>query len=114
MIFNFLICMTQVTKHLVSAAIGTIENLHSFFNFNMSCDIGVYGLGVMGTNLALNIASKGFNVAASNRSLEKVEMDFLFDIQVDECEKRSHEEHLNDKVFTYRSVSFLDYILFVA
>ena len=38
----------------------------------MSCDIGVYGLGVMGTNLALNIASKGFNVAASNRSLEKV------------------------------------------
>lgn len=80
----------------------------------MSCDIGVYGLGVMGTNLALNIASKGFNVAASNRSLEKVEMDFLFDTQVDECEKRSHEEHLNDKVFTYRSVSFLDYILFVA
>ena len=51
-----------------------------FFNFNMSCDIGVYGLGVMGTNLALNIASKGFNVAASNRSLEKVEMNFLFDI----------------------------------
>ena len=39
---------------------------------NMSCDIGVYGLGVMGTNLALNIASKGFNVAVSNRSTSKV------------------------------------------
>ena len=38
----------------------------------MSCDIGVYGLSVMGSNLALNIASKGFNVAVSNRSPERV------------------------------------------
>ena len=40
----------------------------------MSCDIGVYGLSVMGSNLALNIASKGFNVAVSNRSPERVFM----------------------------------------
>ena len=36
----------------------------------MSCDIGVYGLSVMGQNMALNIASKGFTVAVSNRSQE--------------------------------------------
>lgn len=42
----------------------------------MSCDIGVYGLSVMGSNLALNIASKGFNVAVSNRSVERVPLSF--------------------------------------
>lgn len=46
----------------------------------MSCDIGVYGLGVMGSNLALNMASKGFNVAISNRSLEKVNESNEYDI----------------------------------
>ena len=30
-------------------------------------DIGVYGLGTMGSALALNLAEKGFNVAVSNR-----------------------------------------------
>ena len=34
----------------------------------MSCDIGVIGAGVMGSNLALNIAEKGFNVAIFNRT----------------------------------------------
>eukprot|EP00760_Papus_ankaliazontas_P020282 PhM_4_TR18306/c0_g1_i1/m.64685/K00033/PGD, gnd, gntZ; 6-phosphogluconate dehydrogenase len=34
----------------------------------MSCDIGVVGLAVMGSNLALNIAEKGFNVAVFNRT----------------------------------------------
>ena len=70
----------------------------------MSCDIGVYGLGVMGTNLALNIASKGFNVAASNRSLEKVYLSISSNMQVEECEMRAKEENLSDKVFTYNSV----------
>ena len=36
----------------------------------MSCDVGVYGLSVMGQNMSLNIASKGFHVAVSNRSAE--------------------------------------------
>jgi 6-phosphogluconate dehydrogenase len=31
-------------------------------------DIGVYGMGVMGRSLALNIASKGFRIAICNRS----------------------------------------------
>ena len=36
-------------------------------------DIGLIGLAVMGENLILNMASKGFTVTASNRSTEKVE-----------------------------------------
>ena len=34
----------------------------------MSCDVGVIGLAVMGSNLALNIADKGFEVAVFNRT----------------------------------------------
>lgn len=36
-------------------------------------DIGLVGLAVMGENLILNMASKGFTVTAYNRSYEKVE-----------------------------------------
>lgn len=36
-------------------------------------DIGLIGLAVMGQNLALNIASKGFNISVWNRSYEKTE-----------------------------------------
>ncbi len=31
------------------------------------CDIGLVGLAVMGENLVLNMASKGFSVAVFNR-----------------------------------------------
>jgi len=34
--------------------------------------VGLYGLAVMGQNLALNIADKGFPIAVCNRSPEKV------------------------------------------
>jgi 6-phosphogluconate dehydrogenase len=36
----------------------------------MGADIGVYGLGTMGSALALNLAEKGFDVAVSNREPE--------------------------------------------
>ena len=36
-------------------------------------DIGLIGLAVMGENLALNMASKGFSVAVYNRTVEKVQ-----------------------------------------
>ena len=36
-------------------------------------DIGLIGLAVMGENLALNMASKGFSVAVYNRTVEKVD-----------------------------------------
>jgi len=38
----------------------------------MQSDIGVIGLAVMGENLILNMASKGFTVSAFNRTTEKV------------------------------------------
>src|SRR5947207_2770160 len=37
------------------------------------CDIGLIGLAVMGENLALNLESKGFSVAACNRTTEVTE-----------------------------------------
>ncbi|CAG9582689.1 putative 6-phosphogluconate dehydrogenase,decarboxylating [Leishmania major strain Friedlin] len=37
----------------------------------MSNDLGIIGLGVMGANLALNIAEKGFKVAVFNRTYAK-------------------------------------------
>ena len=37
------------------------------------CDIGLIGLAVMGENLALNMESKGFSVAAFNRTTEVTE-----------------------------------------
>lgn len=39
-------------------------------------DIGVIGIAVMGENLILNMESKGFNVSAFNRTVDKVE-DFV-------------------------------------
>jgi len=36
--------------------------------------IGLYGLAVMGQNLALNIASKGFPIAVCNRSPAKIDV----------------------------------------
>ena len=35
----------------------------------MRANIGVYGLGVMGSALALNLAEKGFDVAVTNREV---------------------------------------------
>ena len=40
-------------------------------------DIGLIGLAVMGENLAINMASKGFTVAVFNRTVEKVDR-FIF------------------------------------
>ena len=42
----------------------------------MSADIGLIGLAVMGENLALNMESKGFNVAVFNRTVSRVD-DFI-------------------------------------
>lgn len=38
----------------------------------MSCDVGLWGLAVMGQNFALNMAEHGFKVAVGNRSPAKV------------------------------------------
>ena len=39
----------------------------------MSSDIGVLGLGVMGSSIALNIADHGYQVAVHNRNWDKTE-----------------------------------------
>ncbi|MFZ0484556.1 MAG: NADP-dependent phosphogluconate dehydrogenase [Desulfobacterales bacterium] len=39
---------------------------------NKKCDIGLIGLGVMGSNFALNVADHGFSVAGYNRKEEKI------------------------------------------
>ncbi|MFC1737462.1 NADP-dependent phosphogluconate dehydrogenase [Planctomycetota bacterium] len=39
----------------------------------VKADIGIWGLAVMGENLALNMEGKGFTVAVYNRTLQKVE-----------------------------------------
>ena len=38
-------------------------------------DIGLYGMGIMGQNLALNIASHGFTVSVSNRAASPKRVD---------------------------------------
>jgi 6-phosphogluconate dehydrogenase len=39
-----------------------------------NCDVGLYGLAVMGQNFALNMASKGFRVSVCNRSPERIDV----------------------------------------
>jgi 6-phosphogluconate dehydrogenase len=39
----------------------------------MSSQFGMVGLGVMGANLALNVADHGFTVAVWNREWEKAQ-----------------------------------------
>ena len=47
------------------------------------CDIGIVGLAVMGQNLALNMARKGFNVAVFNRTASRTQ-DFVKERVTDE------------------------------
>ncbi|ETO28562.1 hypothetical protein RFI_08569, partial [Reticulomyxa filosa] len=57
-------------------------------------DIGLYGLAVMGQNLALNIADKGFSISVSNRSPEKV----------DTTLERAKKEKVKGKIEGYKDV----------
>jgi 6-phosphogluconate dehydrogenase len=57
--------------------------------------VGLVGLAVMGQNLALNIAEKGFPISVFNRSPEKT----------DNCVARALKEGLDDKVSGYKDMS---------
>jgi len=57
--------------------------------------IGLYGLAVMGQNLAMNIASNGFTISVCNRSPAKV----------DACVERAAKEGLADKLTGYKDLS---------
>lgn len=54
---------------------NTVSIQQSKFTFcdDDKCDVGLYGLAVMGQNFALNMASHGFKVCVSNRSPSKVD-----------------------------------------
>src|ERR1043166_7259621 len=49
------------------------EDVHGKNPMKNQADIGLIGLAVMGENLILNMASKGFTVAAYNRTTSKVD-----------------------------------------
>ncbi len=68
--------LTSQFETLERATYGTTINVENSIEKNMSqlknqienkADIGLFGLGVMGKNLALNIATNGFNIATYNR-----------------------------------------------
>jgi 6-phosphogluconate dehydrogenase len=61
----------------------------------MSNDMGLYGLGVMGQNLALNVASKGFQIAVCNRSAGRV----------DTCISRAKAEGLADNLHGFKDTA---------
>jgi len=54
-------------------------------------EVGLVGLAVMGQNLALNVASKGFPISVYNRSYAKTE----------QCVSRAAKEKLGDKLSGY-------------
>jgi len=56
--------------------------------------IGLYGLAVMGQNLALNIAMNGFSISVCNRSPSKV----------DACVERAKKEGLADKLTGFKDL----------
>jgi 6-phosphogluconate dehydrogenase len=45
---------------------------------NQTCDLGLFGLGVMGQNLVLNMAHKGFSIGVYNRTTERTQ-EFMAD-----------------------------------
>ncbi len=58
----------------------------------MTADIGIYGLGTMGSALALNMADKGFEVAVTNR-----ETDWIADF-ITEADTLSGNLHPHDRL----------------
>ncbi|PHJ24294.1 6-phosphogluconate dehydrogenase [Cystoisospora suis] len=60
----------------------------------MSCDLGIYGLAVMGLGLSLNIASKGFKVCVCNRTRAKVDLAL----------QRAKEEDLGEQIVGAKNV----------
>lgn len=49
------------------------------------CDIGIYGLGIMGKNLAINFANSGFSVSVFNRK-EDGEENIVDDFIANRCQ----------------------------
>ncbi|KAK9830314.1 hypothetical protein WJX72_010955 [[Myrmecia] bisecta] len=63
----------QVPLSLTAAAAPLTKTVETSAQPTMTAKIGLVGLAVMGQNLALNIAEKGFPISVYNRSYEKTE-----------------------------------------
>ncbi|KAL3939610.1 MAG: hypothetical protein SGARI_001309, partial [Bacillariaceae sp.] len=63
----------DLTKVSGNTTAVSIDKSKFHFSENDKCDIGLYGLAVMGQNFALNMASHGFKVCVGNRSPAKVD-----------------------------------------
>lgn len=82
------------TRHIFSMVLSEKQPSASASPASRLADIGMVGLAVMGQNLALNIADKGFTIAVHNRSSAKVR----------DTVERAKEEGLSDKVIGYEDV----------
>ncbi|EPT30407.1 6-phosphogluconate dehydrogenase [Toxoplasma gondii TgCatPRC2] len=60
----------------------------------MSCDVGIYGLAVMGLGLSLNLASRGIRVSVCNRTSTKV----------DGALKQAKDENFEENIFGARTL----------
>jgi 6-phosphogluconate dehydrogenase len=67
--FGWIFCVFTVT----SAVLSTPYYFERRVFMVQQCDIGLIGLAVMGQNLVLNMADHGFQVAAYNRTLSRVD-----------------------------------------
>ncbi|MEM8776446.1 MAG: NADP-dependent phosphogluconate dehydrogenase [Pseudomonadota bacterium] len=67
----------------------------------MTAQIGVYGLGTMGSALALNMAEKGFDVAVTNREAEWIRP--FIDEAGDLAERLHSHERLDDFVASLKT-----------
>ena len=54
-------------------------------------DIGLIGLAVMGSNLALNIAEEGYTIAVNNRSPGRIDA-FVKEAEAEGAERQDHRQ----------------------
>ena len=81
---------TTPAKALASDAAGSAMS----GNETAKAEVGLVGLAVMGQNLALNVASKGFPISVYNRSYAKTE----------QCVSRADKEKLGDRLTGYEDL----------
>lgn len=63
----------RVATHSAQSAQADLAENPSAASATMTSQIGLVGLAVMGQNLALNVAEKGFNISVFNRTYAKTE-----------------------------------------
>lgn len=87
--------MSSTKEEVTEAAAAGAEEMSTEGSKGQSQPVmGLYGLGVMGQNYALNVASKGFKIAVCNRSSSKV----------DTCVARAKKEKLSEMVVGRKEV----------